>query len=470
MNADLANQPSSARNDAKQGSAPQRDPDLFASRDDAMGQVSRRVVIVGGGAGGLELAAQLGRHRSSAPTGMEVLLIDASLIHVWKPLLHELAAGTLRTAEGDVDFLQQARRHGFRFQLGTLESMDRQAQQIWLAPLVDEFGEEIAPRRTVAYDVAVIAVGSVVNDFGTPGVKEHAVALNTAADAQRFHRRLLGACARAEWHGDRPVNVVIVGGGATGVELAAELSEAVAVIASYGPHLSRLKRPVGLRLIEAAPRILGALAEDVARKIHADLEQLGVDVRPGQKVSGVAKDSVTLASGEQLPADITVWAAGIQGPAVLHQLDGLELNPMGQLVVGPSLQTTRDPHVFAIGDCASCRTDPAGEPVPPRAQAAQQEADLLARTLPDYMRGHALPPFHFHDKGALVTLGMHNAVARLTGAHRGRGITLEGTLARWAYWVLQRQHMVALHGPLRTVLLTLGGWLTASSRPRVKLH
>ena len=453
-------------------SAPERDPDVFASRDDSVDQASRRIVIVGGGAGGLELAAQLGRHTSSTPAELEVLLIDSSLTHVWKPFLHELAAGTLRTPEGNVEFLQQARRHGFRFQLGTLESMDRSTQQIWLTPLVDEFGEEIAPRRAVAYDVAVIAVGSVVNDFGTPGVKENAVALNSAGDAQRFHRRLLGACARAELHEEGPVDVVIVGGGATGVELAAELSDAVTVIASYGPHLSQLKHPVRLRLIEASPRILGALSEDVARKVHEDLKQLGVDVRPGQKVSSVAKDSVMLASGEQLPADITVWAAGIQGPAVLHQLDGLELNPMGQLVVDPTLQTTRDPHVFAIGDCASCLTDPEGKPVPPRAQAARQEADLLARALPKHMRKQqdALPSFHFHDKGALVTLGMHNAVGRMMGTGKGHGITLEGTLARWAYWILQRQHMAALHGPLRTVLLTIAGWLTSSSQPRVKLH
>lgn len=450
-------------------SAPERDPDVFASRDDSVDQPLRRIVIVGGGAGGLELAAQLGRH-TRTPSELEVLLIDSSLTHVWKPLLHEMAAGTLRTPEGHVEFLQQARRHGFRFQIGTLESITRSARQIWLTPLVDELGEEIAPRRAVAYDVAVMAVGSVVNDFGTPGVKEHAVALNSAADAQRFHRRLLGVCARAELHEEGPVDVVIVGGGATGVELAAELSDAVTVIASYGPYLSQLKHPVRLCLIEASPRILGALSEEVARKVHEDLVQLGVEVRPSQKVSRVAKDSVTLASGEQLHADITVWAAGIQGPAVLQQLDGLELNPMGQLVVGPSLQTTRDPCVFAIGDCASCRTGPAGEPVPPRAQAAQQEADLLARALPKHMRGDCLPPFHFHDKGALVTLGMHNAVGRLMGAKRTRGITLEGALARWAYWVLQRQHMVALHGPLRTVLLTLGGWLTASSSPRVKLH
>lgn len=428
-----------------------------------------RIVIVGGGAGGLELAARLGDgvgRRGDA----EVLLIDATLTHVWKPMLHEVAAGTLGMQENEVDFLQQARRHGFRFHLGTLEALDRRRKQVWLAPLVDEEGEEIAPRRSIDYDTLVIAVGSVVNDFGTPGVREHAIALNTAADARRFHRKLLACCARAELQGDGPVDIVIVGGGATGVELGAELSEAVSEIASYGSRLSALPRPVRICIVEAGPRLLAALPEAMAQEVLEDLHGLGVEVRTQQRVTAVEADRVQLASGIGLPSAITVWAAGIQGPEVLERLDGLELNKSRQLVVRPTLQTTLDDDVFALGDCASCVPEPGAKPVPPRAQAAHQEAQLLASALEKRLQGAPLPSFRFRDQGAIVSLGRRNAVGRLAAGFTGRKFTVEGMIARATYWMLHRRHLATLHGVLRTVLATLGGWLTGRSQPRVKLH
>lgn len=454
--------------------APARDPEVFASTGPAQEQPGRvpvprqRIVIAGGGAGGLELAARL-HVLDAAQAGVEVLLVDSALTHLWKPLLHEIAAGTQRADEGEVEFLQLARRHGFRFQLGTLDGLDRAAKQLWLAPLADERGEEIAPRRAVAYDVAVIAVGSVVNPFGTPGVAEHAVMLDEADDAHRFHRRLLAACARAELKGD-PVDIAIVGGGATGVELAAELTDASRELARFGTRLSALPHPVRLHLIEAGPRLVAAMAEDVSRKVLADLQALGVDVRLDQRVKAVHHDHVELADGGSVPAELTVWAAGIQGPPVLHRLDGLAVNKQGQLEVLPTLQATLDPDVFALGDCASCQPDGGGKPVPPRAQAARQEAHLLAESLLRHLRGSVLPHFSFHDQGALVSLGRHQAIGRVAEGVLRRGLTLQGLSARLAYWALQRRHMVTLHGALRTMLLTLGGWLAGRSQPRVKLH
>ncbi|MCW7537655.1 NAD(P)/FAD-dependent oxidoreductase [Aquabacterium sp. A7-Y] len=428
-----------------------------------------RVVIIGGGAGGLELAARLGD--SAGREGLaDVVLVDSALTHLWKPLLHEVAAGTLDHQETEVDYLQQARRHHFRFHLGSMAGLDRAARQVWLEPLIDEEGEEIAPRRALDYDTLVISVGSIVNDFGTPGVREHALALNTPADARRFHRRLLAACARSELQSGGPVEIVIVGGGATGVELAAELSESVAEIASYGARLQQLPQAVRLRIVEAGPRLLAAMPEHVAQTVHEDLRRAGVDVLTAQRVKEVAPDHVRLGDGSRLPAEITVWAAGIQAPPVLAQTDGLERNKLGQLVVRTTLQTTLDDAVFALGDCASCVPAPGAAPVPPRAQAAQQEARLLASSLERHLRGEPLQPFAFKDKGALVSLGRRNAVGRVIGQMTGRGFTFEGLLARLTYWGLQRQHMAALHGTARTVLATVGGWLTGRSQPRVKLH
>lgn len=445
-----------------------------------------RIVIVGGGAGGLELAARLGRR---LPPGgpAEVLLIDAALTHVWKPQLHELAAGTLGGPDQETDYLQQARRHGFRFHLGRVESMDRAARRLWLAPLLDDQGHTVAPRRAVAYDTVVMAVGSVVNDFGTPGVREHAMALDTAEDARRFHRRLLATWARNELQADgagttAPVHVAIVGGGATGVELAAELMESTAAMAGFLPHMSRAegssgdrgpRLPVRIHLLEAGPRLLSALPAEVAGQARADLTRRGVVVRTGVKVTAVTADQVMLGD-EAVPADLTVWAAGIRGPELLRQLDGLALSRSGQLLVGPTLQTTLDARVLALGDCASCPQPPGDATVPPRAQAAHQQAQMLAEALPRFIRGEPLPAFRYEDRGSLVSLGRRHAVGQVNTPSKDdapdRGWQLDGLLARWAYWGLQRQHMVALHGLPRTALATVGGWLTARTVPPVKLH
>jgi NADH dehydrogenase len=428
-----------------------------------------RIVIVGGGAGGLPLAARLG-DRLRGRRDAEVLLVDAGLTHVWKPLLHELAAGTLDAPGQEVEFLQQALRHGFRFHLGSLEGLERAAHRIWLAPLLDDEGAVIAPRRPVAYDTLVLALGSIVNDFGTPGVQLHASRLDTAQDARRFHRRVLAACARAEIHADGPVEVVIVGGGATGVELAAELVQSGAELARYGAMPSRLGQPLKVTVEEAGPRLLAALPAHIGEHVHRQLVARGVDVRIGDPVTAVTPDAVRLRSGESLPARLTVWAAGIQGAPLLARLDGLELNRTRQIVVRPTLQTTVDDDVFAFGDCAFCVPGPDGAPVPPRAAAAQQQASFLVGALRGRLAGRALPAFTYRERGSLVTLGREEAVGNLVAQRVRRSLTVHGTAARLAYWSLHRRHLVALHGFARTALATFTGWLESRTGPRVKLH
>jgi NADH:ubiquinone reductase (H+-translocating) len=427
-----------------------------------------RIVIVGGGAGGLELAARLGddagRHGKA-----EIVLVDAVLTHLWKPLLHEVAAGTIESQDNEIDFLQQARRHGFRFHLGRLESLERAARRIWLAPLADETGMEVAPRRAVAYDTLVIAIGCVDNDFGTPGVREHCLSLNTAQEARRFHQRLLTLCARAELSTGEPVHIAIIGGGATGVELAAELSSAGDEIAAYGMQLRALQRPLRITVLEASDSLLASLPGKMASEAQDNLRRRGVDIRLGTRVAEVCADCVVLESGERIPADLTLWAAGMQGPEVLQDLDGLETNSRRQLKLRPTLQTTRDDHILAFGDCASCPTPEGAPSVPPKAQAAQQQAELLARSLQRRSVGKPLLEFRYRDRGTLISLGRKRAVGNVD-APGGQRLHLNGRSARLGYWMLYRRHLAVLLGGLRMVLATAGQWLTRRSRARVKLH
>ncbi|HZE12001.1 MAG TPA: FAD-dependent oxidoreductase, partial [Burkholderiales bacterium] len=160
-----------------------------------------QIVIVGGGAGGLELATRAGD--TFARKGRAaVTLVDRNETHLWKPLLHEVAAGSMDIHAHQLDYLAQARWHHFSFCCGALEGLDRRRREITVAPIVDERGDEVIPRRTLRYDTLVIAIGSVSNTFGVPGVVEHAFALESPGEADRFHRRLINACIQANYRSE----------------------------------------------------------------------------------------------------------------------------------------------------------------------------------------------------------------------------------------------------------------------------
>ena len=434
--------------------------------------MGHRIVIVGGGAGGVELATRLGRSLGKRGRA-KVTLVDLHLTHVWKPLLHEVAAGSLDSSENDLNYLAQGKRNGFSFQLGRMCGLDRKGKRLLLGPALDEEGRELVPARALSYDTLVIAIGSETNDFGTPGAAEHCTFLDDREQAEGFHRQLLGQYLRAhacdDGQRDGMVGVAIVGAGATGVELAAELRHAASEMAAYG--LDEI-RPENMRisLVEAGPRILPPLPERVARAAHDKLVRLGVDVRTGSTVEEVRADGLQIKDGDFVPAALKVWAAGIRAPALLKDLDGLESNGKGQLVVERTLQTTRDPDIFAMGDCAACPLGEEGDKtVPPRAQAAHQQASMLVRSMKARIQGGELPRFTYRDHGSLVSLSSYSAVGNLMG-NLGSDVKLEGWLARMFYASLYRQHQLALHGFLRTGLLVLSDQLGRSTEPRLKMH
>ncbi|MGF0334351.1 NAD(P)/FAD-dependent oxidoreductase [Ectopseudomonas toyotomiensis] len=433
--------------------------------------MSHRIVIVGGGAGGLELATRLGRKLGKSGAA-RIILVDANLTHIWKPLLHEVAAGSLNSSEDELNYVAQAKWNHFEFQLGHMSGLDRASKSITLAPTLDDDGQVLMPERRITYDSLVIAVGSTTNDFGTPGAAEHCIFLDTRAQAERFHRRMLSHYLRAhanESEDGSKIDIAIVGAGATGVELAAELHHAAKQLAAYG--LNRI-RPEDMRitLIEAGPRVLPALPERIARPVHQTLEKLGVTVLTGAAVSEVTADGLKTADGNFIPASLKVWAAGIRAPGFLKDLDGLENNRINQLQVRPTLQTTLDDDVFAFGDCAACpQPGTEGRNVPPRAQAAHQQASLLAKSLRLKISAQPLPEYRYRDYGSLISLSSFSAVGNLMGNLTG-SVMLEGWLARVFYVSLYRMHQMALYGVPRTLLLMLSDRIGRSTEPRLKLH
>jgi len=435
-------------------------------------QGAHHIIIVGGGAGGLELAARLG-DKLGKQGKAEITLIDVSLTHVWKPLLHAVAAGTLDSHDDDIDYLALGRWRHFRFRLGYMSGLDRAKHEVIVAPTLDEQGNEIIPRRTFRYDTLIIAVGSVTNDFGTEGVKEHCMFLDSRDQADRFHQQLLRNYLHAHTQPD-PVHegqlhVAIVGAGATGVELAAELHDASRQFVAYGLDRITPERDVKISIIEAADRILPALPPRISAAAREQLRRLGIQVFTGEQVIRATPEGLYTSGGRFIPAHMKVWAAGIKAPQFLRDLDGLETNHRNQLVVNQSLQTTRDPDIFALGDCAACPQPGGDQTVPPRAQAAHQQAQLLVKSMGLRLAGEPLPVYVYRDYGSLISLSRYTTVGSLMGKLMGR-VMVEGFLARMVYIFLYKRHLMALHGVFRVVLSSLANVLKRGSSPRMKLH
>jgi len=433
---------------------------------------AHRIVVAGGGAAGLELVTRLGASLGRRGKA-RITLVDHSRTHLWKPLLHSVAAGSLRRSRHELDYLAQARWRHFDYAFGEVTGLDRAGRRLLLGAMDDDEGRQITPPRAIAYDTLIMAIGSVTNDFGTPGAAQFAVPLETPDQASRFNRRLLNACLRANVQEGavRPgqLHVAIIGAGATGTELAAELHHTVRAIVAFGMDHIDPARDVRIVLIEAADRILPALPERISKATRALLEGLGVEVRPGARVAEVRADGVVLTTGEVIPSELVVWSAGVKAPEVLHVFGGLETNAINQLLVTDTLQTTRDPDIFAIGDCASCPQPGGAGPVPPRAQAAHQMAAHMVGQMRRRLGRKPLTPYVYKDFGSLVSLGRYSTVGSLMGFLLGRGLFVEGLFARLMYRSLYASHEAALYGRRSVLWRTLLG-AAHGPTPSVKLH
>jgi NADH dehydrogenase len=427
-----------------------------------------RIIIVGGGAGGLELATKLGntlgRKKRAAIT-----LVDRKASHLWKPLLHEVATGSLDEGVDALSYRAHAKNHHFDFQMGSLCDLDRERKVITLAELTDEDNDLLIPRRELEYDILVMAIGSTSNDFNTPGVRDNCIFLDSPEQAHRFRTQMNNEFLKLHAkNGQGTVDIAIVGAGATGVELSAELHNAVKELRTYGfGDLDSSK--LNVNLIEAGERILPALPPRISSAAHTELTKLGVTVRTMTMITHADETGLTTKDGEKINATIMVWAAGIKAPDFIKELAGLETNRINQLVVKDTLQTTRDEDIFVIGDLAQC-TQADGKFVPPRAQAAHQMASLAFKNIVAKLRGRELKAYTYKDHGSLVSLSNFSTVGSLMGNLTKGSMMVEGRIARIVYISLYRMHQMALHGVVKTMLMMLVGRINRVLRPNLKLH
>jgi NADH dehydrogenase len=436
-----------------------------------------KIVIVGGGAGGLELATRLGKAYGRG-NKVIVTLVDKNRTHIWKPKLHEIASGSMDFGDHEVDYMAQAHWNHFTFRIGELKGLDRTNKNIDLFPYLDSDGSPVTPIQQIEYDTLVVCVGSLSNDFGTQGVKEFALKLETQHDAKQFHSKMVNACIRAHHQKEvihkRQLHVAIIGAGATGVELAAELHRTTREVVAFGLDRIDPEKDIKVSLIEAAERILPALQPRFSLATEDLIKKLGVQVFTSSKVMEVMSTGIRLADGRVLESELVVWAAGVKAPDFLKDLGGLETNRINQLVVLETLQTTRDIDIFALGDCAACpcpdEDGGRGGIVPPRAQAAHQQASHLFEQIKRRLSNKSLRPYRYKDFGSLVSLGKFSTVGNMMGGLIGKNLMIEGYFAKLMYLSLYKLHELAIHGFIKTSLYTFARMITKQTNPTVKLH
>ena len=422
----------------------------------------KRIVVLGGGAGGLELAVGLARRND-----LDVTLVDRVSTHLWKPRLHEFAAGTVNSSLAEMSFYTLAGMHGFRFEQGDVEAIDRGAKTVRLAEMRDATGHFVTTARSLAYDACVVALGGMTATFDTEGVAEHAIRLDEKSDAEAFRDLFIAMMIHAR-ESREPAHVVIVGSGATGTELAAHLRLSERAFA-HDPGSDEMRQLLKLTILEAAPQLMPGADDDLRQGVAERLAQLDIVVRTDAAVEKVGKTEVRTASGEVFPADVTVWAAGLNGHPLLKELADFKTDKKGRIVVDDRLRSSVDPAVYVIGDAASLTPDGAERPLPPSAQCASQQADYLVSALPEGLAGGTPKPFVYNDRGSLLSLGGAGSVG-LVGFLRKNDFLVEGRFATAAYHGLQRRHQWSVLGPLRGSVAILADMISPTSGPAMKLH
>jgi NADH:quinone reductase (non-electrogenic) len=375
-----------------------------------------QVLVVGAGFAGLATMSSLRQANA------RVTLVDRNIYSTFQPLLYQVATGGLNGSDVAYPARGTARRYHASFQHGEMAGLDAAAKKITLTD-----GSKLS------YDYLILATGVTAAYFGVPGAAEHTQGLYTRRDAIALRNQLMD---RLEYinaeRRDGEIAITVVGGGATGVELAGTLAELRNIaLASAFPDIDPACMHV--RLVEMAPVLLAPYHKSLRDYARSQLVQRGVDVLLGTEIRKVTADHVTLSDGQELRSDITVWAAGVAAPEAVSGW-GLPQGRGGRIVTGPDLLVKGQDRIFAIGDIGLID----GQPLPQLAQPALQLGRFAAAQVRRLMAGQPTATFSYHDKGIMATIGRRSAVVQLP-----HGIRIRGTLA-WLAWL--GLHLITLLG------------------------
>lgn len=411
----------------------------------------KQIVVLGGGIAGIEFLVRINKQIDHSR--YELCLIDKNEFHTWKPMLHTFAAGTASPQEQGMSFLIQAKRHNFTFQPGEVTEVNTDKKEITLAPYIDQHDDEILPQRTVHYDYLVVALGSKANDFNTKGVKEFAYTIDDVGYALEFYNDLKNYTIQSTLL-QKKHHIVIVGAGATGIELAGEV---VHVIQQASQYTNRnLEKYIDITVIQSGDRVLPSFKKRISKSVQQTMDDIGVTTLLSTRVTEVTKDHVVLGSGEVLPADQVVWTTGIKAAEILGDIAIAERSKNLQLIVNSQFQLLNHPDIFVIGDCSFIQ----GNPLAPTAQVARQQAIYLSKNLTKIINKETdTPPFVYRDYGSLISVGRYGSFGTF-----GSSGHIKGVLAHLAHVFLYRNHQMNILGKLKGVSAILADFLRTSSR------
>ena len=380
------------------------------------GDGAARVVVVGAGFGGLAAVRRLAR------AGTATTLIDSNIYATFQPLLYEVATAGLASSDVAFPARSVSHRHHAAFRHGHLAGIDPAARQITLAD-----------GAVFGYDYLILATGVAAAYHGVPGAAEYSLGLYTRRDAIVLRDRIMTGLERLSLTGrDTDVAVTVIGGGATGVELAGSIADLrnIALAASY-PEIDRTR--VHISLVERDPALLAPFHPALREYTRRQLVKRGVDVRLGTAIAKITPDQVLLADGSALASDVTVWAAGVAAPDAVSTW-GLPQGGGGRILIGPDLRVTGHDRIFAVGDIALIEDQPLPQLAQPALQMGRHAADQIRRL----EAGQPAVPFRYRDKGIMATIGYRSAVVQLP-----RHLRIHGTLA-WLAWLAL--HLITLLG------------------------
>ena len=377
-----------------------------------------KVLVLGAGFGGLTTAIELGRHAQDG-AALDVTLIDRVNAHLFTPMLYQVATGLVEPGHVEYPARAIAQQYGFRFREGQIDAIDLEREQV------------IVNGEPHGYDRLVVALGSVTNYFGNASIEQCAASLKTLGDAVAIRNRVVDAFERADAERDLSVRqglltFVVVGGGATGIELVASLHTLIqnGLLPVY-PSIDR--HEVRVILAEAGPKLLNGMDPWLGERAVRRLQQKGVEVWLSNPATEVSDAGIAFKDGRFVPSRTVVWAAGVRPSPVSAALE-VERGRDGRLVVDSHLRLTGHPNVYALGDCAAFPIpEEGGRPAPPNAQTAVRQAPVVASNVVASLQGRPLTAFEYASEGNLVALGQGDGVAAI-GTTR-----LEG-LPAWLAW------------------------------------
>jgi NADH dehydrogenase len=396
-----------------------------------------RIVVLGGGFGGVEAARQLER-RLRHRTEVEITLVSRDNFFLFTPMLHEVAAS-------DVDITHivsplRALLHRTAIVVGEVQSIDLQRKVVRLIHGDDAHSHELQ------YDQLLITLGSTTNFYGLPGLEHHAVTMKTLGDAIHLRNRVIGALEQAstecETGAEGLLTIVVAGGGFAGVETVAAVNDFMREALTFYPRLRQAD--VRLLLVHAGPHILPELGEELGVYAARKLTSRGVEIRTETRVAAVHPDTVTFSDGTRVASRLLVWTAGTSPHPLLQALPcALD---RGRVVVDGTLAVPGWPGVWALGDCAVVPDATTGKPHPPTAQHALREARTAAANIHAAIDGRAAVPFAFRTIGQLAAIGRRTGVARIFG------VKFSGFLAWWLWRTIYLSKLPRFEKKIRVAL------------------